>query len=93
LKVDMILFLAIILSGFFVGHLVTAMVRGMSGGTLPAWFQDIQAWLAILGMLGLAFVLLIRLVVDWEIPSTKRFGVELDIILATIVALYFGSRS
>ena len=52
-QANLIVFLALILTGFFAGHILTAAVRFVSGGALPAWFQDIQAWVALLAMLGL----------------------------------------
>ena len=41
-----LLLLAVLLSAYFLGHLITGLVRFVSGGVLPAWFQDVQAWFA-----------------------------------------------
>jgi hypothetical protein len=92
-KADLILFLALILTGFFVGHILTILVRWMAGGTLPPWFQDIQAWLSILSLLGLAILVLIHVFINPNVDPAYRIGVNLDVGLATLVSFYFGARS
>src|SRR5262249_30393251 len=39
--------IALLLAGFVVGYLLTGLFRA-PGGELPAWLQDVQAWLALL---------------------------------------------
>ncbi len=89
----MITFLALILTGFFVGHVLTMLVRWLSGGTLPFWFQDIQAWLALLSMIGLAVLLLVHVFINRKVSPEHQIGVRLDVVLATLVSFYFGARS
>jgi hypothetical protein len=92
-KADLILFLALILTGFFVGHLLTVLVRWLSGGTLPPWFQDIQAWLSILSLVGLGVLVLIHVFINDRVDPAYRIGINLDVGLATLVSFYFGARS
>jgi hypothetical protein len=89
---NIILYLATILTGFFVGHLLTGLVQWLSGGTLPFWFQDLQAWVAIVSMLGLAGLIIIHVFINPNVsPDLKIHG--LDVVLATLVAFYFGART
>ena len=92
-QADLIVFLALILTGFFVGHVLNVIIKFLSSGTLPAWFQDVQAWLAILSMLGLVGVLIVHVFINPGVRPDLRIGVELDVLLATLVSFYFGARS
>ncbi len=92
-KANLIEFLALILTGFFVGHILTVLIRWLSGGILPAWFQDVQAWLALLSLIGLAVVLLVHVFINKNLRPDLQIGVDLDVVLATLVAFYFGARS
>ncbi len=58
---DYIILVGLLLTGFFVGHYLTWGMRTASGGALPFWFQDIQAWVALLATIGLAILLLIHI--------------------------------
>jgi hypothetical protein len=86
--------LLVLLSGFFLGHLLTAAVRAVSGGVLPYWFQDIEAWVAILALLALGVILVwtvfinpsLSLPLQTDLPSVEAF-------LAGAVGFYFGARS
>src|SRR4051794_17495496 len=40
----------VLVSGFFAGYVVSKVVRAVSRGSLPYWFQDIEAWIALLAM-------------------------------------------
>jgi hypothetical protein len=54
--------------------------------------QDLEAWLALIAVIGLCIVGLIYLVIN---PSLERPGniPNLEGFLATIVVFYFGARS
>jgi hypothetical protein len=92
-QADMIVFLALILTGFFAGHIVNIVVKFVSGGTLPAWFQDVQAWLALLSMLGMVVLLILHVFINKTLSPERQFGVAVDVWLATLVSFYFGARS
>jgi hypothetical protein len=89
-----------LLGGFLGGYLLTHVVRALNGGQLPYWFQDIEAWLALLCMLGLGigFALHMFIVPSLEEDSIFRTRIpelaELaDPVLAGVISFYFGSRS
>jgi hypothetical protein len=85
--------LAILVSSFIVGHFVTGLVRGVTGGT-PAWFQDIQAWFALIALLTLGVIVLIRLVINANVGYERQIDPEVvEMILAGFVGFYFGARS
>lgn len=86
--------ITLILSAFFIGHYLTMIMRGMSGGQLPFWFQDFQAWIALLAMVGLVILLVIHLFINPTVsPDMKIGSLPLDTVLAALIGFYFGSRS
>jgi hypothetical protein len=85
-------FLALILSAFFIGHVVTLLVRAFGGGTIPFWYQDLQAWASIVSLLGLAF-LFVAHVINLNVRPDQQIGGVINVILAGIVAFYFGART
>jgi hypothetical protein len=87
-----LLLLLVLLSGFFLGHVLTAVVRGLSGGILPPWFQDIQAWVAILAMFALGAILVIQLFINPSLEQKLDLP-WLDATLAGLVGFYFGARA
>jgi len=86
--------IALLLSGFFVGYLLTAIVAGLSGGQLPAWFQDVQAWFALLGLIGLVILVMVYTIINPSLAEGSRLNVDqLEAFLAAVVGFYFGARS
>jgi hypothetical protein len=86
--------LAILMTGYLVGYIVSHVMRFLSGGGLPGWFQDVQAWFAMLGLVLFGVVLLVRLVINTSVPFESQIGLGgVEAILAAIVGFYFGSRS
>jgi hypothetical protein len=89
-----VLLLAVLLSAFFLGHVITVIVRTVCFGTLPAWFQDIQAWFALVGLLLLGIVVIVRLVINPGLSLEKQLDMDItESILAGVVGFYFGARS
>ncbi|HXG13049.1 MAG TPA: hypothetical protein VNK04_25045 [Gemmataceae bacterium] len=87
-----------VLGGFVIGHALTWLFSRMSGGQLPAWFQDLQAWVALLGMVGLTAELLVHLFVLETLSPERRREVVAALVqweglLAALVAFYFGART
>jgi hypothetical protein len=84
----------ILLCAFIVGWFITSVVRTLSGGQLPYWFQDVQAWFAIVGLLGLIVEMVVlifinpSLVVENQIDPTR-----LEWGLTAVIGFYFGARS
>jgi hypothetical protein len=90
----------VLLGGFLGGFLLTWLVRAMNSGRLPFWFQDIEAWLALLCMvgLGIGFAVNIFILPSLEPESTFRtripeIALVADPVLAAVISFYFGSRS
>lgn len=78
-----------ILLGFLVGNLL----RSVVGRNNPAaWLQDVEAWLSLIGLLGLGISAVVHLIIN---PSMET-PIEMprwDQVMATLVAFYFGARS
>jgi hypothetical protein len=85
----------VLISGFIAGFLVTKLVLAASpGGQLPFWFQDVQAWIALLAVIGLVVIALVYLVIRPSIPESYHFDMTIwETIVAAIVGFYFGARS
>jgi hypothetical protein len=87
----------IMLAAFFAGVGINRLAKMFLATPegLPYWFQDIQAWVALLGVLMLSVEVLIQLVI---LPSSPDLQERLNFsnwqtILTAIVAFYFGARS
>lgn len=85
----------VLISGFILGYLVTKLVLAFSaGGQLPFWFQDVQAWFALLAVIGLLVIALVYLVIRPNVPEHLHFDMTtVETIVAAIVGFYFGARS
>jgi hypothetical protein len=90
----------VLLGGFLGGYLLTYAVRALSGGQLPYWFQDLEAWLALLCMLGLGLGYAIYLFILPSLDADSVFRTRIpelaqlaDPILVGGISFYFGARS
>jgi hypothetical protein len=89
-----LILLLVLLSGFFFGHVLTGVVRGMSRGVLPYWFQDVQAWSALVAILCMGIILIIQLFVNPSVSLEQKIDLPVvEAILAAMVGFYFGARS
>ncbi len=89
-----VVLLLILLSGFFLGHVLTGFVRAVSGGTVPFWFQDVEAWVALLAVGCMGALLLILLFINPTLSLEGQIDPHLvEAILAALVGFYFGARS
>jgi hypothetical protein len=85
--------IALMLTGFFVGHLLTAVFRA-PGGVIPAWLQDVQAWAALLAALALGVIVLVYTVINPGLEPDKQLVVDhIEMGLAGLIGFYFGARS
>lgn len=86
----------IILGAFFLGIILSRISHVILAGPtgLPAWYQDVQAWVALLALLGLAAEVIILLIINPTLEPEKQLKLpHWQSILAAIVAFYFGARS
>jgi hypothetical protein len=89
-----LLLITLLLSGFFLGHLLTAVVRAVSGGILPAAFQDVQAWIGLLAVIALGVIFVIQIFINPSLKPIEQIEpATLEAILAGLVGFYFGARS
>lgn len=89
-----LILLLVLVSGYFSGHVLTAVVRTLSGGALPYWFQDVQAWLAILAMLCMGVLLIILMFINPSLSLGNEISpASTEAVLAALVGFYFGARS
>ncbi len=90
-------YLPLVLVGtFFVGVFFSRVIgRMLAGPRGPSpWFQDIQAWVALMATLGLAVEFIIQLVINPSLDVDKRLDVhDAEMVLAGIVSFYLGARS
>jgi hypothetical protein len=83
----------VILGGFLVGVVVRTIVGRKNP---PYWWQDIEAWFALIAILLFCIALIIHLIIDPSLVANGREPLNLpnwEGFLAGIVAFYFGARS
>jgi hypothetical protein len=79
----------ILLGGFLLGVVVHALVGWHK---TPYWFQDFEAWVALVAVLLLAIEAMIHCVINPSLKTPLR-PTEYQTIVAAVVAFYFGARS
>jgi len=77
-----------ILGGFFFGILIRAIVRNKP----PRAWQDFEAWVSLIALIGLCIAALIHLVIE-PTQESQLMIPTWDAILGGVVAFYFGARS
>jgi hypothetical protein len=90
---SLLLPMTLLVCGFFLGLVLTAAVRGLSGGFLPPAFQDIQAWIALLALLTLGIIVTVQLINSTLLPADRIDVPTVEAVLGGLVGFYFGSRS
>jgi hypothetical protein len=89
-----LILLLVLVSGFFLGHVLTGAVRWLGGGVLPYWFQDVQAWLALLAILCMGVLLIVLLFINPSLSLGQEVSpAAVEAVLAALVGFYFGARS
>jgi hypothetical protein len=84
----------VMLGVFFLGIIVSWISHKLLAGPegMPAWYQDVQAWVAMLAVLGLGTMVILEVVVFPSMQEPPKLHV-LEMILSAVVAFYFGARA
>lgn len=78
-----------------IGFLAGSLLRSVVGRDNPTqWLQDLEAWLSLIGLVGLAISAVVHLIVNPSVNPENAINIPVwDEIMATLVAFYFGARS
>jgi hypothetical protein len=79
-----------ILGGFVLGVMVRSVV---SRDDPPAWWQDFEAWISLIALIGLGIAALINLIPAIDASVVEFYLPVWDACLGGLVAFYFGERS
>ncbi len=83
----------LLMGGFLVGYVVTGIFK-LPTGQVPAWLQDVQAWLALLAVIGLGVIVMIVTVINPSLSENEPVAVDtIETGLAALIGFYFGARS
>jgi hypothetical protein len=89
-----IVLLSLLIGGFILGLFLSSIMRTLGGGITPFWYQDVQAWFALLAMGGLVILALIQGVINANLSNVSPIDTsKLEIFLAAVIGFYFGARS
>jgi glucan phosphoethanolaminetransferase (alkaline phosphatase superfamily) len=84
---------ALLLGGLFLGLILRMLV----GRENPSYFvQDLEAWLALIAVIGLVIAGFIHLVINPSLDPNENAPISLSGLggfLAVVIAFYFGARS
>jgi hypothetical protein len=90
---SLLLELVVVLVSYFAGMLLSGFVRMVWGEPPPPPYQDMEAWVAILGLLGLGIVVLINLI-NRNVAAENKISLDVaEAVLSGLIGLYFGARS
>ena len=82
------------LSGYFAGLLIAGGVRMTWGEPPPGPYLDLEAWVAVLAMLGLGVIVVIPTSSTKKLPSSIRIPLDTtEAVVSGLIGLYFGARS
>jgi hypothetical protein len=86
--------LLLIPCGFLLGWFVSRLVYLAFGKTEPFWYQDVQAWVAILAVGMLLIDLVFQIFINPSLaPELRRNLSFLEGALTAAISFYFGARS
>jgi hypothetical protein len=87
------LLIMLLLGTFFFGYVLTRVVHWVSGTILPYWYQDFQAWAALVALLVMAGIAVFYVFIKPTLKTNYGVPLELEAVLAAVVGFYFGARS
>jgi hypothetical protein len=89
-----ILLMGLLVTGYILGHLSSGIMRIVGRGRLPDWFQDFEAWVALIAMFLMGVLLIVFLVINPSVPEQSKLDMPTtQAWLAGVVGFYFGARS
>jgi hypothetical protein len=89
-----ILMVGLLITGFVVGHVLSAAMRFIGRGRLPDWFLDIEAWVALIATIGLGILLIVHILINPQLSDEIRLEMPTwEAGLAAVIGFYFGARS
>ncbi len=87
----------LIVGAFLLGNVLNRLATLLSTDSPkrpPAWFQDVQAWISLLAMIGLGVEVILRLVIYPRSSPDQQFDLpHWEGFLAAVVSFYFGARA
>ena len=90
---SLLLELVVVLVAYFAGHLISGVVRRIWGNPPPAPYQDLEAWVSMLAMIGLVVVVLLHFG-NLKLAAENRVPLDYaQAVLSGLIGLYFGARS
>ena len=90
---SLLLEIVVVLVAYFAGMLISAAVHVIWGNPPPPPYQDLEAWVAMLALVGLVIVALLHLM-NWKLSPEAQIPVEYaQAVLSGLIGLYFGARS
>jgi hypothetical protein len=88
------LLILLLLTSFFGGYVLTRVVQWVKGPVLPYAYQDIQAWVALIALIGMSILVMWYLFISPSLDASRQIDLgPLEAILAAAVGFYFGARS
>lgn len=84
----------VMMAAYLIGILVSSLAQKFLAGPqgLPAWYQDVNAWVSVLAVFGLGAETILQLVIFPTLASPPTLP-PMQLILSSIIAFYFGLRA
>lgn len=89
-----ILLIGLLITGFFLGHILDRFMRVVGRGQAPDWFTDFEAWIALIAIMGMGVLLIVYLFINPSVSDQYKIDMPtVEAVLAAVVGFYFGARS
>ncbi len=89
-----VLLTGVLVTGFFIGHVATGAMRILGRGQVPDWFNDFEAWVALLSLFGLGVLVIVHVFINPSVSSQEKLDIPtIEASLAAVLGFYFGARS
>ena len=90
---SLLLELVVVVVSYFIGMVISSGVRMVWGDPPPGPYLDLEAWVALLALLGLGGVVLIH-VINRSVSAEHQIPLDVaQAVLSGLIGLYFGARS